>query len=461
MHIDQQATARVLKARSELIMSRRFYGVLVTNVEPVLSRNVKTMATDSKRHFYNPDFIATLTQTQMLAIQAHESEHDARHHSTRRAGRDHEKWNEACDFAINIDLKDEGFDLPDWVLIDAKYRGMSAEDIYRSRELDEKPQPQPQEDSDEQSSESDDDAGDEAKDDCDDEQGADGRQGDEGEGSDDDGDEQGEAESEHGGSSSGDGDDADDQGEGSGGNGEAKPGSCDPGMCGEVLDAPADADASDLDAQWERTVRQAASMAKAVGQLPGHVAREIERANTPGQDWRETLRAWFDQGGLRTETWNRPNRRFIGRGLILPGSQRDGVNKAIFVIDTSGSMDTVALACINAEAQAALDDGAIDEIVAVYGDTRVTRVDTYRTGDEIEFDPRGCGGTDLRPLFEHVADEHDDASLIVCFTDLYIGDAGPEPHCPVLFAVTGYPDAVRRLIASAPWGAPGIDVGAH
>jgi hypothetical protein len=31
----------------------------------------------------------------------------------------------------------------------------------------------------------------------------------------------------------------------------------------------------------------------------------------------------------------------------------------------------------------------------------------------------------------------------------------------VLFAATGYPDAVKALIANAPWGARGIDVGAH
>jgi predicted metal-dependent peptidase len=496
--VTRTATERVLKARAELIMARRFYGVLVSNVEPVPSRKVQTMATDSKRHFYNPDFIATLTQMQLLAVQAHESEHDARHHSTRRRGRDPEKWNEACDYAINVDLRDEGFDLPPWVLLDEKYRGMSAEDIYRSRELDQQPQPQPpqpqegdDESDDEQSSGSDgDDADDQdAGDEADDAEG----KGDQGEGDDaddqgnpgdgegdeaDDGDEtsgsnaddgdEGEAGDQPGGQA-GDGDEggdepgrgADADGEPDGeGNGPQQ--SNDPGRCGEVLDAADDtADLSDIDSTWDRVVRQAASIAKAVGQLPGHITREIERSNNPTQDWREVLRAWFDQGALRTETWNRPNRRFIGQGLILPGSQRDGVNKAMFLIDTSGSMDEVALRLIATEAQAALDDGVVDEVVAVYGDTRVTRVDTYRTGDEITFDPRGGGGTDLRPLFRYVAEEHDDASLIVCFTDLYIGDPGPEPHCPVLFAVTGYPEAVRSLIATAPWGAPGIDVGAH
>jgi predicted metal-dependent peptidase len=508
--IDRIATERVLKARAELIMARRFYGVLVSNVEPVLSRKVETMATDSKRHYYNPDFIATLTQSQLLFVQAHESEHDARHHSTRRMGRDHLKWNEAGDYAINIDLVDEGIgEPPPWILLDAKYRGMSAEDIYRSRELDEQDQPQPQpqpqdgddDQDDEQSSgddqdgddESDDQSsgdqdGDEAGDDASDQDDGGNEAGDaRGDDQSDDGDDQGKGsgagddessdqDTGNGGEADGDADGEGEAGEGEAddasddqpgengqpGNGNAPRSGGDPGRCGEVLDAADDVtDLAETDQQWERITRQAASIAKAVGQLPGYITREIERANNPSQDWREVLRAWFDQGALRTETWNRPNRRFIGQGLILPGSQRDGVNKAMFLVDTSGSMDEIALRCIGTEAQAALDDGVVDEVVVVYGDVRVTRVDTFRTGDEIEFDPRGGGGTDLRPLFKFVADEHDDASLIVCFTDLYIGDAGPEPHCPVLFAVTGYPDAVRELIAHAPWGAPGIDVGAH
>jgi len=388
---DQIATERVLKARSELIQARRFYGALVFNVEPVLSRDFDTMATDGKRHFYNPDFIATLTQQELLGVQAHESEHDARHHGTRRGNRDPEQWNIACDYAINIDLIDEGFKLPEGALIDPKYRGMSAEDIYRSRELDaakQKPgQGQP------------------------------------------------------------------------GGNA----GGGDPGRCGQVLDSATDeAGAAELDANWERIVAQGATAARMAGQLPGHVSREIERNQNPTRDWREELRSFCeDTGALRSETWNRPNRRFAHSGLILPGSQKHGITKAAFVIDTSGSMDEIALAEVNTEAQAMLDDGIIEEAVVVYGDVRVTRVDQFHTGDQIEFDPKGGGGTDLKPLFAHVAEHVADASILICFTDLDIGNPGPEPHCPVLFAVTGQPYRVQHHLANTPWGARGIDVGAR
>ena len=487
--IEQQATERVLKARAELIMARRFYGVLVSNVEPVLSRKFPTMATDGKRHFFNPEFIDGLTQQEVLGVQCHESEHDARHHGSRRAGRDPVKWNEACDYAINIDLIDEGFVLPKGALIDPQYRGMSAEDIYRCRELDaEKKRKEEQQQQEQQQNEDDgdddsdgdqsedNDHGDNSDDEGDDSDDADdGDDGSEGDDAGDDGESGGgeNADSDEGddseaGDGGGQGENAegDDDGSGAGGGegeGETEQQSSgDPGGCGEVLDSATDAsDNAEEDIKWERVVRQAASMAKAVGQLPGHITREIDRANNPPRNWRDELREFCEQGALRVETWNRPNRRFMHSRLVLPSTQKDGVNKAVFIIDTSGSMDETALRCVNTEASAMLDDGIIDEVVVLYGDTRLTREDHFQTGDEMEFDPRGGGGTDMKPLFAHVAQQHDDASLIICFTDLYIGDAGPEPHCPVLFAVTGYPQEVKRLIENAPWGARGIDVGAH
>jgi predicted metal-dependent peptidase len=470
--IDQQATERVMKARAELIMARRFYGVLVSNVEPTLSRKYPTMATDSKRHFFNPEFVCGLTQAELLGVQCHESEHDARHHGSRREGRDHDKWNEACDYAINIDLIDEGFVLPKGALIDPKYRGMSAEDIYRCRELDaEKKRKQEQQQQEQQQDDGDDDDGNQSdKDegdgdnDADDSEGdnpnADASDDDKGDGAGDD-DQAGDPEDNEGdGTGDGEGDDSE-TGEGNAPSSEQQS-SGDPGGCGEVLDSADDANTNaEADIKWEKITRQAASMAKAVGQLPGHISREIDRANNPPRNWRDELREFCEQGALRIETWNRPNRRFMHSGLVLPSTQKDGVNKAVFIIDTSGSMDEIALRCVNTEASALLDDGIIDHVVVLYGDTRLTREDHFQTGDEMEFDPRGGGGTDMKPLFKHVAEQHDDASMIVCFTDMYIGDAGPEPHCPVLFAATGYPDEVKRLIASAPWGARGIDVGAH
>ncbi len=473
--VTAQAAERVSKARQELILERTFYGVLVSQVEAKPSRDFPTMATNGRTHFFNPDFIASLSQVEVLGVQAHETEHDARRHHTRRGNRDPQEWNVCCDLAINPDLIRAGFKLPEGALLDWRFEGMSAEDIYRTRELERQPpqQPQPESDKSDKADKAD------KSDKSDKSDGTDGTDGDDADGDEGAGEGTGEGGEEPGDTGTGEGaGDAGEPGEGTGEGsgegegsdagsdaGEAKPGpsSGDPGRCGEVLDAAVDAaERADVDAKWERVVREAASLARKRGDAPGHVSREIERNDHPPQDWRETLRAFFDGGAVTTETWSRPNRRFIGGGLYLPGRERDGVNRVAMLVDTSGSMDDVALAAIGVEVQAALDENIIDELVVIYGDTRVTRVDTYRGGDEIEFDPRGGGGTRLMPLFDHVANEVD-ASLIVCFTDgeHEITSAHAEPACPVLFAITGFPQDVRHYVANAPWGATAIDVGSH
>jgi predicted metal-dependent peptidase len=492
--IDALATERVLKARSELILSRRFYGVLVTNTTPVLSRKHATLATDSVHHFYNPDYVATLDQDELLTVIAEETEHDARQHSSRRAGRDPKRWNKSCDYSIMCDLKAEGFKLPADSFYDPRFAGMSAEDIYRTLELEEQAQQQQQQEDDNAG-----DAGDDAEEDGarsaedaidngDQQTEAD----DEADASEDDGDASGEgagddaSDGEDAGASSGgadgDGDAAGDDATGGnsdrgdaeageadgdaagedGGEGEGVPNTSGKRVsCGEVIDAPEPELGEAPAPNWERIMRQAASISRGVGQLPAHVAREIEASNNRPQDWREQLRAFFDQGAERIETWNRPNKRFIGRGVMLPGSQRDGINKVVIINDVSGSVDDIAQAMVRDEVQAVMDEGILNELVVIYCDTQVIRVDEYAAGDDIEFASIRGGGTDMRPAYRYVEEHHSDATLIINFTDLLIGDPGPMPSVPVLFAVFGYPQMVKALMAATPWEAPAIDVGAH
>ena len=451
------AAKMIQTARAELILTRQFYAVLVGQVEPVPSWQFPTMATDSVKHYFNPAFIASLSPKKVLGVQAHESEHDARHHSTRRGARDPKLWNMACDYAINPDLIAEGFELPDGILFRKEFAGMAAEDIYRIL-FDEQQKEQQQDD--EQSEAAD--AGD------DDSQSKDSESSSQSEESEaEDSEESGSGSGENADDQTDDstvGSEADASGEGSGkseagpdsGNQTtqaATPRSCGQGGFGEVLDAPGtEAEKAGLDAKWEVIARQAAALSKRQGNLPGHWESIIEQRKTPKQDWRAILREYIDAGARRVETWNRPNRRYAHSGIILPGQQRDGLNKVAFIIDTSGSMSDPVLEQIAAEVQAAMDDGAINEVVALYCDTRVNRVDRYMDGDKIAFKAPGRGGTDMKPAFAWVEENEPDASLIVCCTDLYIGDPGPEPASPALFCAWGDPRTVKRLGEQLPWG---------
>ena len=62
-------------------------------VRPTADRHVQL--------FWNPYFVDKLTEDQLVAVLEHEVMHILNEHPMRRGGRDPERWNIACDMAIN------------------------------------------------------------------------------------------------------------------------------------------------------------------------------------------------------------------------------------------------------------------------------------------------------------------------------------------------------------------------
>lgn len=77
---------------------------------------------------------AGLKMPEMIFVFAHELLHAGLNHASRRRGRDAELWNVACDFIINDWLVEMQIGTPPVIgmLYDAKFSGMSAEEIYDS-----------------------------------------------------------------------------------------------------------------------------------------------------------------------------------------------------------------------------------------------------------------------------------------------------------------------------------------
>jgi predicted metal-dependent peptidase len=121
---------RIQKARTALLLDHPFFGSLLFRLDGRACSSIHTMATDGVSLFYNPDFVETLNAAELAGVLAHEVMHPALQHHTRRRDRDRQRWNMACDYAINPLLLDAGLTLPKDVLIDHRFRGMSAERIY-------------------------------------------------------------------------------------------------------------------------------------------------------------------------------------------------------------------------------------------------------------------------------------------------------------------------------------------
>lgn len=99
---------RLAKAKTKLVLEHPFTGSVALNMKFVLDENIPTAATDGKCVWFNPGFIETLTDDELVFLVAHEVMHPMLDHNYRRGERDPRKWNRAADYVINELLDVEG-----------------------------------------------------------------------------------------------------------------------------------------------------------------------------------------------------------------------------------------------------------------------------------------------------------------------------------------------------------------
>src|ERR1700745_1040612 len=131
------SVVRIQKARTTLLLDHPFFGTLLFRLGAQARSSIATMATDGVSLYFNPEFVEKLSSAELIGTLAHEVMHPALQHHTRRAGRSPKRWNMACDYAINPMLRDAGLTLPKDVLYEARFVGMSAEEIYNLLEAEE------------------------------------------------------------------------------------------------------------------------------------------------------------------------------------------------------------------------------------------------------------------------------------------------------------------------------------
>jgi len=138
---DRKAYDDIIRGRTNLLVSNGFFGFLAMQLRLVEDYSIPTGAVDGVSLYYNPDFIKQLDDRQCEFLICHEVMHCCLKHFSRRQERQHGPWNAACDYVINLDLKDSGFTLIHDVMISGKnfkccinekYRGMTSEEIYDS-----------------------------------------------------------------------------------------------------------------------------------------------------------------------------------------------------------------------------------------------------------------------------------------------------------------------------------------
>lgn len=127
-----QAIKLMSEIKAKMLLKQPFYGMLLSMTDFIPETVIPTMATDGIRIYYNPEYVVGLSDEERNGVLLHEISHCVYLHCTpkRRMNREQQRWNVAADYAINLEIKDLGYSLPQGVLLDDKYREMNAEMIY-------------------------------------------------------------------------------------------------------------------------------------------------------------------------------------------------------------------------------------------------------------------------------------------------------------------------------------------
>lgn len=392
---------KLAAARTRLILDQPFLGSLVMHLPLTVADKAwcKTTATDARALYYNAEYIAALTLGQTQFVLAHEAMHCAMAHFARREHREKHRWDVACDYAVNMMLDDENLRGPPNALTDAKYRGLTAEEIYPilHQDTDEQPMDQHLFDQDSQG------------------QGGQGEAALGGEAGHREGSEGSEA-------------------------GHEQPRQAgQPRESNEALTAPPThwADAGKLDEQWRGRLAAAAQSARQAGKLSASLQRFVDELIAPQLSWRALLADYLVRTARDDYSFQRPSRR--ESAAMLPRLSSQGT-RLVVAVDTSGSVQTEELTqflsevdAIKAQVRADVTLLACDERLADGAPWLFSAWETMVLPTEVT----GGGGTDFRPVFAWVERENANPDALLYFTDAEGVFPSVPPPYPVVWLVKG------------------------
>ena len=445
MAASRESARRVSDCVTALLRDQPFFGSLALRlpIRPDPSR--ETLASDGREIRYSPDWVANTDADLIKTAIGRVVLACALKHHTRRGMRNPRRWQQASQLVTHGLLRDAGFKLPPEA---EAWDGISVEQAYDRL-------PEPQEGEGEGN---------------DGQQSAGGGGGAGGPQPDADDDAAGGDNNDHGGPDADDGNGPDESGDadaqadaGPGADGQSDtPASCDPSGTGEVMDSPgctddgaaaqAPVDISAEEQSWDEAMHQALNLAKAQGRAPGAVEETVRDAHRSILDWRTLLRRYMTDAAARDYSWSVPNRRFIDSGLYLPSIRSEGMGTLAVIIDTSGSVDSDALAAFWSEVREAAAGIDPERIVVLQVDAAVQDEQDYAPGELPErIVVKGRWGTDFRPGFARLAEQGIRPAVCLYFTDLDC-DRYPEvePDFDVLWC--DYGTAAGLSPEPPPWG---------
>jgi predicted metal-dependent peptidase len=374
-----QHQKRIDNCASRLALRLPFISTIFSSMKREISERLPTAGVKGMHVVFNPHWMDTLNEEELMFVAAHEALHTAFLHSYRVGSRDKSLWNIATDACINLELstphttdgtggaglimptkdgKPVGILLP-WVT-----RDMEAETVYQK--LLERAEKRPM-------------------------QGSGGWDG------------------------TGDLEEADGD---SGGEGDM------------------------TEAEVTTMVLQAAKVAYASGHKSAMIERIVGIARASTTDWKEELRSAAAVSARNDYSFRRFNRRFVWQDVYLPTLYSEEIGELVVGVDVSGSVTAHQLNCIQMELHPIVEDVRPSRVVVMYCHTHVCKVETFEQGEDIRLHIPETGGTDMGKILLEIEKLNLRPAACIIFTDLLTPFPDTEPEYPLLWGAVGAPRGV-------------------
>jgi len=399
------ALERLTMARVRLLLNKPFFGNLVTRLKLEEAKWCPTAGTDGRKFYYNADFVDRLDDNEVLFLCGHEVLHCVYDHFGARADYDydHQLYNAAGDYVINIQLTEDGFTPITTVkiLLDWKYQGLTSHEVYE--QLKEKfkcKEPQNGE-----------------LDTLDDHMGPGSGFG------------EGEDGKEEGGFATGDkeGEEGGGQGQGSG-----KPGPL------------TDEEKQQIKDELKEAIISAADNAGA-GNCPAGIERMIKEWTEPKMNWRDLIRCQIESSIKSDYTFMRPSRKSQQTNAIIPGMNNGELLEVDLAIDLSGSISHEQQRDFFSEIKGIMEQYLDFRIRVWCFDTEVYNMQEFtqdNLDDFMNYEAQGGGGTEFMCNWEYMKENDICPEQFVMFTDGYpCGAWGDPDYCDTVFIIHDNPRA--------------------
>ena len=189
--------------------------------------------------------------------------------------------------------------------------------------------------------------------------------------------------------------------------------------------------------------------AKVAGNTAGGLDRALQELLEPKVNWREVLREYVKTmcRAKDTSSWRRVNRRFLSAGTYMPSLIGERVGRLVIAIDTSGSIGNHELAEFLSEVKGIAEEVKPSAVDLIYWDSAVASHEEY---DEMTVPnivsstrPKGGGGTSPSCVSAYLKEKKIEPECIIILTDGYVGDDwGSEWTAPTLWCIVNGQDGL-------------------